>query len=123
MRLLLAVVCLSLSVSVGCSARMKGSDVPSASEANDVSAQAHAAVAAGALLLDVRSPEEFAEGHLKGAVNIPVDELPQRMEELGPPEREVVVYCRTGARSSRAAELLKANGHERVILLGPMTAW
>jgi len=80
-------------------------------------------VAAGARLLDVRSPEEYAGGHLPGAVNIPVQELDRRMAEVGPRDGEVVLYCRSGSRSARATELLRRHGFSKVHNLGPMTAW
>lgn len=86
-------------------------------------AEAHRRVEAGAILVDVRTPEEFAAGHLPGAVNIPVDELPRRFAELGSPEKPLVIYCRSGARSSRAEGLLKERGFQDVFNLGPMSAW
>ena len=80
-------------------------------------------VAAGAKLVDVRSPEEFAAGHLPGARNIPVDELTSRLEEIGPRDLSVVVYCATGGRSASAARLLAGAGFTQVHNLGPMSAW
>lgn len=74
-----------------------------------------------ATLLDVRSHEEFQSGHLRGAANIPVQELALRLSEV-PKNHAVVVYCRSGARSASAAQLLKAAGF-RVIDIGPMSAW
>ncbi len=75
----------------------------------------------GALLLDVRTPQEFAAGHVPGAVNIPVQELPARLDEIGAP-RKIVVYCHSGRRSTIAAGVLEKKGHD-VANLGPMTAW
>jgi rhodanese-related sulfurtransferase len=80
-------------------------------------------VAAGARLVDVRSPGEYASGHLPGAVNIPVQELDRRLAEVGPRDTELILYCRSGARSARAASLLRAQGFTKVHNLGPMTAW
>jgi len=77
----------------------------------------------GALLVDVRSREEFDGGHLPGAKNLPVDVLAGRTRELGPKDRPVVVYCRSGARSGRAASLLRAAGFKKVLNLGPMSAF
>ena len=85
--------------------------------------EARKLVAAGARLIDVRSVEEFGRGHLPGAVNIPVQEIDQRLGEVGPTEGDVVVYCRSGHRSSRAAQVLREHGFTRVHNLGPMTAW
>ena len=84
------------------------------------SADAHARVAAGATLLDVRTPAEFAEGHVTGAVNIPVQELGARIDEV--PAGQVVVYCRSGGRSASAAAMLKSRGYD-VLDVGPMSAW
>ena len=83
--------------------------------------EAHRLVAQGAMLLDVRSRSEYAERHIEGAVNIPVEELRRRMAELGSPERapEVVVYCHSGARAGIAARWLRARGY-RVHNLGSM---
>lgn len=75
--------------------------------------EAWAAVDAGAFLLDVRTPAEFAAGSAPGATLIPVDQLPQRLDEL-PREKRIVAYCRSGARSGRAAELLREAGFEAV---------
>lgn len=79
-------------------------------------------VANGALLLDVRTPEEFADRHLDGAVNIPVQELGARVRELGAKDRPVVVYCRSGARSASATKLLKNAGYE-VLDIGGIGNW
>ena len=75
----------------------------------------------GALLLDVRSPGEFAADHIEGAVNIPVDRLETRLEGVSK-DRPVVVYCRSGARSYAASRLLSRHGYE-VHDLGPRHAW
>jgi len=85
--------------------------------------EARKLVAAGARLVDVRSPEEYARGHLPGAVNIPVQELDGRLADVGPVDHELIVYCRSGHRSSRAAQILRAHGFTKVHNLGPMTAW
>ncbi len=84
---------------------------------------ARAAVDAGAILVDVRTPAEFAAGHIDGAVNIPVDGLAQRVSELGDPTGAVVVYCRSGARSSRAKGMLERAGFTTVSDLGAMSNW
>lgn len=84
---------------------------------------AHAAVERGALLLDVRTAQEYASGHLDGAVNIPIDQLERRLDEVGPTDREVVVYCEVGARSAYAATVLERAGYGKVVDLGPMGAW
>lgn len=76
----------------------------------------------GALLLDVRTPAEFSEGHLANAQNCPVQELSGRLDELGPTDRLIVVYCRSGGRSALATQLLTRAGYT-VRDIGPMQAW
>ncbi len=77
----------------------------------------------GARLLDVRTEGEFAAGHLEGALNVPVHELPASLKKVGPKDRPVVVYCASGARSAVAARLLRANGWKSVRNLGAMSRW
>lgn len=86
-------------------------------------AEARRLVEHGARLLDVRSAAEFAAGHLPGAVNVPVQELEQRLGELGRDGRAIVVYCRSGVRSGRAARLLRNAGYAAVHDLGAMSRW
>lgn len=71
-------------------------------------------ISAGALVVDVRTPEEFARGHYKGSINIPLKELPQRLNEFGPKNAPLVVYCRTGNRSGKAKSILLQNGFSDV---------
>ena len=80
-------------------------------------------VASGAKLLDVRTQPEFAAGHLEGAKNIPLRDLPGRLGELGAKDRAIVVYCRSGRRSAEAAALLSAHGFAYVRDLGSMDNW
>jgi len=61
------------------------------------------------VVVDVRGPREYRRGHVEGAVNIPVDDLRERLGEL-PKDRPVFVYCKSGMRSSRAAHLLEGMG-------------
>ncbi|WP_224242971.1 rhodanese-like domain-containing protein [Hyalangium gracile] len=77
----------------------------------------------GALLLDVRSAQEFAAGHLPGAVNVPVSQLAAQVGTLGDKGRPVVVYCASGVRSTRATSMLREAGFSRVLNLGIMSAW
>ncbi len=74
-------------------------------------------------LLDVRDPEELADGAIAGSVNIPMDEVEQRLAEL-PAGRDLVVICHLGFRSARVARRLGALGYDRVMnLRGGMEAW
>lgn len=64
----------------------------------------------GPLVVDVRSKEEYAYGAYPGAVNIPLDELQRRVSELGPKDRQIILYCASGGRSSYAVQMLKSMG-------------
>jgi phage shock protein E len=77
------------------------------------------------LLLDVRTPEEFAQGHIPGATLVPIQQLESRLGELATYEqRGVVAYCEVGGRARKAAELLRAHGFSNVRLLdGSMKRW
>jgi len=88
-----------------------------------VRAEAHQIVESGGRLVDVRTPDEFAAGHIEGAVNIPVQDLPARMDELDPKDEPIVVYCRSGARSGSAKRTLESAGYTKVFDLGPMSRW
>ncbi len=80
---------------------------------------------AGLLVLDVRSPAEYAAGHVPGAVNIPHDQLGERLAELDAArDGEVVVYCRSGRRAGIALGLLSAAGFGRLgHLEGDFLGW
>ena len=78
-------------------------------------------VAAGAILLDVRTEEEFADGHIEGARNLPVGRLRDDLASL-PKDKPIVVYCAVGARSASAAATLHAAGYQ-VKNLGAMANW
>jgi rhodanese-related sulfurtransferase len=65
----------------------------------------------GANIIDVRTPEEFRSGHVKGSVNIPLDKLQGQLGRIDK-NKPVITCCRSGARSGMAADLLKRNGFE-----------
>lgn len=71
-------------------------------------------------LLDVRTPGEFSAGTVKGAVNIPLDELENRLKELDSTKR-IIVFCKSGARSSSAIQILKSHGFTNLENGGPWT--
>ena len=75
------------------------------------------------VILDVRTVSEFDSGHVEGAINIPVEELSKRLSELNSND-ELLVYCRTGNRSTTAVGILKENGYNRIYHMnGGITAW
>jgi glyoxylase-like metal-dependent hydrolase (beta-lactamase superfamily II)/rhodanese-related sulfurtransferase len=74
------------------------------------------------LLLDVRSPIEFESEHIDGAVNVPLDTLDARLEEI-PEQSDLVVVCRTGVRATIAADTLGRAGRRARVLEGGVLAW
>jgi NADPH-dependent 2,4-dienoyl-CoA reductase/sulfur reductase-like enzyme/rhodanese-related sulfurtransferase len=79
------------------------------------------AMDAGASLIDVRTPEEYAAGAIPGAINIPVDDLRERLDEL--PEGDLIVHCAVGIRGHIAGRLLAAHGREARNLSGGYRTW
>jgi len=78
---------------------------------------------AGALLLDVREPSEYAYSHVPGAINMPQADLASRLDEL-PHDRNIVVICQAGMRALRSAQFLRQVGFERVASLkGGIAEW
>jgi phage shock protein E len=76
-----------------------------------------------AVIIDVRTPGEFQEGHIPGVVNIPLDELEKRMGEI-PKDKQVVLICRTGNRSAQGTKLLRSKGFNNVFnSTGGMSTW
>ena len=85
-------------------------------------AQLKPAVDSGAYLLDVRTPAEFAEGHIASAINLPLDEVEGRASEV-PADRPVYVICRSGNRSAQASTILKKAGRDVTNVGGGMNDW
>lgn len=68
----------------------------------------------GAFLVDVRSPREFSQNHVKGSVNIPLDSIPSQLAKFKN-KKHIIVFCRSGNRSSQAKSFLEKNGFENVV--------
>ncbi len=74
-------------------------------------------------LVDVREPDEYASGHIAGALSIPLKALPNRLNEV-PKDRPVVVYCRSGHRSAMAQTFLAQQGYTNVTsMTGGLLSW
>ena len=71
-------------------------------------------IAEGAFLVDVRTAGEFAEGHVKGSVNIPLDRVQSQLAKFKN-KKNIIVFCRSGGRSSQAKSILEQNGFTNVI--------
>jgi rhodanese-related sulfurtransferase len=85
-------------------------------------AELDAALAAGAFLLDVREPAEWVEARVGGGVLVPLGEVPQRAGEV-PTDTTVYVICRSGGRSLKAVDFLRAQGLDAVNVAGGTLAW
>lgn len=75
------------------------------------------------VVLDVRSPGEFAAGHVPGALNIPHDRIGEHLADV-PRDKDVVLYCQSGRRAGIAAQVLAEQGYTRLFHLeGDIAAW
>jgi phage shock protein E len=120
-----AMLLLLLAAACGGSPPPASSPAPSnsAAAASDTvdGKKAHDLVAAGAVLVDVRSADEFAEKHIDGAINVPLEAVASH--DFGGKDKSLVFYCTAGHRSSQAVDTLRKQGYTHVYLLGPMSAW
>lgn len=76
----------------------------------------------GLLVVDVREDDEWAGGHLEGAIHVPLAQLPGRVDEVRT-DGQVLVYCHAGGRSARATAYLQQQGIDAVNLDGGVIAW
>lgn len=109
-----------LIVLTGCAAEESGGyqrmDMKEAAEAM--------AKDSGYILLDVRTRQEYGQGHIPGAVNLPNEEIGETAPELLPDQEQTIyVYCHSGRRSKQAAEKLSALGYTRLIEIGGILGW
>lgn len=76
------------------------------------------------IVLDVRTPEEYAEAHIPGAINVPNEEIGEEpIAELPDKDQIILVYCRSGNRSKEAAQKLADQGYTNVIEFGGINDW
>ena len=68
----------------------------------------------GVVIIDVRSPQEFTAGHIRGSRNVPLDELIKMISEVKTLNKPVITVCQSGVRSSTAAFLLRKNGVQAI---------
>jgi phage shock protein E len=94
------------------------------SEPSDtITTEVLSAITHQALIVDVRTPEEFADGHYPGAINIPHETILDGLNQLGvTQETPVILYCRSGNRSGQAELALKSNGFSQAINAGGLEA-
>ncbi|MCC9197436.1 rhodanese-like domain-containing protein [Arthrobacter sp. zg-Y820] len=79
-------------------------------------------ISSDAKILDVREDYEWEAGHIDGALHIPLDSLPERLNDLDP-DQDLAVICRSGGRSARATAWLESHGYSAVNVTGGMGAW
>ena len=78
----------------------------------------------GYIILDVRTPEEFAAGHIPGAINVPNETIGSaQIPELPDKDQLILVYCRSGNRSKQASEKLVLQGYTNIVEFGGISAW
>jgi rhodanese-related sulfurtransferase len=68
----------------------------------------------GAVIIDVRTPQEYNEGHISQSLNVPLQQIESRINTIKKKNKVVITCCRSGARSGRAVAILKRNGIEAV---------
>lgn len=76
----------------------------------------------GRILLDIRESDEWDQGHIRGALHIPLGQVPERIDEIDP-DAEIFVICRTSGRSFRMLEYFEHVGYDAVCVEGGMVAW
>ena len=76
-----------------------------------------------AVLLDVRTNEEYADGHIEGSINLPIAEIDRAGTVIADKDVPIYVYCRSGKRSERAAAYLKGNGYTKVNDIGGILSY
>ncbi len=84
---------------------------------------AHQLVQDGALLVDVRTPDEFALGALPAAINVPVQVIAETIQDHATEDQTLVLYCVSGARSHVAAMMLRSFGYAKSYNLGGLDDW
>ena len=77
----------------------------------------------GALLVDVRTPGEYREGHIPGSRNLPLQDIGSAASQLGPMDTPLFLYCYSGARSAQAAGALRRMGYTNITNIGGIAAW
>lgn len=111
-------VLLALISGAACSSQSGGGGT-AAIKTPSVQEKAWAEIRSGALLVDVRTQQEFDQGHLENAILIPHDQIAARASELGTDKhRAIVLYCRSGSRSSQAKLALEKLGYTDVMNAG-----
>ena len=117
----LFILLVTLMLLTGCTAR------PSAGTYRQITAQEAAELMeseTGYIVLDVRTPQEYAERHIPGAINVPNETIGSTAPEQLPDRKQLIlVYCRSGNRSKQAADKLAALGYTNIVEFGGINSW
>ena len=116
MKRFLAFILAALGLNIACSQNFENTDVKGFAELID---------SADVVILDVRTTDEFNEGHIKGAILIDLNksDFLELVRQLLPKEKTIAIYCRSGRRSANAAERLVKEGYKPVNLKGGILEW
>ena len=116
MKRFLAFILAALGLNIACSQNFENTDVKGFAELID---------SADVVILDVRTTDEFNEGHIKGAILIDQNrsDFLEQVRQLLPKEKTIAIYCRSGRRSANAAERLVKEGYKPVNLKGGILEW
>ena len=116
----------AIAITLGLAASAAFAEDPESTKVPSISAaELHAWGESGAapVVIDVRTPDEYASGHIPGAINIPFDQIGQHIAEIEAPEG-VALYCMVGPRARKGEAALLAAGYEKVFHLeGGLAAW
>ena len=117
------VVIICLLVLCGCGKETDNPKKITCAEKDRIINDASSSSGKEAMFIDVRTKEEYDEGHLKGAINIPYDEVTEIISTYGTVEYDtpIIVYCKSGNRSNTAAQALIKSGYKKVYDLGAMS--
>ena len=122
-----ALICFGMAAIKFCTARMKPNSDASVPPKDDTLSPEEAKVRMeenpSVILLDVRTQEEYAAGHIPGAVCLPVDMITEGMPFPFAKDAEIMVYCHSGQRSTKAAQALCTLGFSNISDLGGITSW
>ena len=126
--LLAAIICFGMAAIKFCTARMKPNTAParpkSSADLTAEEAKERMEENPNVILLDVRTQEEFDEGHIPGAILIPYTEIENKAEAMLPDkDKLILVYCRSGRRSKIAAESLSKLGYTNIKEFGGIIDW
>lgn len=77
----------------------------------------------GAVLLDVRTPEEYREGHIEGSINIPLQTIGTVKQQIKNTATPIYTYCLSGSRSQQAVSMMKGMGYTKVINIGGINGY